>query len=219
MSSAIVFLMHSPEAESLEMSIEENGNKASFFVDSDIPAEKLLKEFVEYLDEKDRLSAIEMIENSELFARVTDSRDYYGTVTDSQVKDMCFIVMTLGNEPLLKLKQYKNDLESAGDRLDSVHPLNFWKTIFSDEKTISAMHSIKHRKKVWKSFIKGMGKSLQLAFDANNLKPEYITDFATHLEIDPAAIQPFITKNDWEELAKQLLILVPREGNIDRYDQ
>lgn len=151
--------------------------------------------------------------------RFEDHRDYYAPTSEAALKDMRFIISTLGNEPLLKLKQHKKNLTEAGDRLKDVHPLNFWKEIFSDEKMTSAFHNIKRRGKVWKSFIKGMGKSLQEAVDGNNLKDEYIQDFASKVNIDVNFIKDSLQKCDWSEFAKQLLNHVPRQGNIDRYNQ
>lgn len=151
--------------------------------------------------------------------RFQDHRDYYAPTSEAALKDMRFIISTLGNEPLLKLKQHKKNLTEAGDRLNNVHPLNFWKEIFSDEKMTSAFHNIKRRSKVWKSFIKGMGKSLQEAVDGDNLKDEYIQDFASKVNIDVNHIKDSLQKCDWSEFAKQLLTHVPRHGNADRYDQ
>lgn len=157
--------------------------------------------------------------NIKIISRAINLRDYYAPITASILKDIRFIIMTLGNEPIIKLKNYKPQLEDAGNRLDEVHPLNFWRVIFTDEKLTSAIHNIYKRKKVWKNFIKGMGKSLDEAVERNNLNHEYIEDFAKQIGIDIRLIKKPIDKKDWEEFAKSLLSHVHRNGHLDRYDQ
>lgn len=161
----------------------------------------------------------ENLSDSEIFTRALNLRDYYAPLSASTIKDIRFIILTLGNEPVIKLKNYKPQLEEAGNRLDEVHPLIFWRVIFTDEKLTSAIHNIYKRKKVWKSFIKGMGKSLDEAVQRNNLNHEYIEDFAKQIKIDIKIIKKPIEKKDWEEFAKSLLTHVHRHGHIDRYDQ
>ncbi|MEC7840352.1 MAG: hypothetical protein VX777_09975 [Chlamydiota bacterium] len=190
----------------------------------DVDPETSIRELLSFVQTKGQNVHFEFWDTSidgddELVCKAKQLRDYYAPVTAEIEEDMKFIVITLGNEPLLKLKKYKDDLKKAGDRLDEVHPLHFWRVIFTDEKATSAMHNIKRRKKVWKSFIKGMGQSLEEACDRDNLKTEYLEDFANKVDIDVNVITKPIQKRDWSEFAKQLLINVSRNGNIDRYDQ
>lgn len=154
-----------------------------------------------------------------LVCKAAEIRDYYAKVPESVVKDIQFIILTLGNEPLVKLKKYKSRLKTAGDHLENIHPLNVWRVIFSDSDTISAMHNVRRRRDVWKSFIKGMAKSFQEASDKNNMDSEYIEDFARKLNINLADITPFLEQQDWAGFIKQLLIIVPRDGEPGRYDQ
>jgi len=198
----------------------DNGEKLYFDVDPQLPVGELLYQV------QNESTAIHFDfwdtnaeGDDELVCKANQLREYSAPVSRDIEADMKFIVLTLGNEPLLKLKGFKDDLKKAGERLDEIHPLHFWRIIFTDEKAMSAMHNIKRRKKVWKSFIKGMGQSLQEAHERENLKVEYLEDFASKVGIDVDLITKQIQKCDWSEFAKQLLVHVPRSSNIDRYDQ
>lgn len=155
----------------------------------------------------------------ELLCKAAKVRDYNAPVPASIVKDIRYIILTLANQPLLKLKKYKDSLKTAGDRLDKIHPLNIWKEIFTDNEMIPAINNIKRRTTVWDNFMKGMGKSLDEAREVNDLKPEYIEDFCQKIGVKPSLILPFINANDWEGFVKQLINHVVRDGEPHRYDQ
>lgn len=156
--------------------------------------------------------------SGEYLAKGKVKRIYQVGVTDTEIKDIRFIVTTLGNVPILKLKNYKNALESAGDRVDHVHPLNFWKAIFTDKEMISAMHSIRRRTLVWKKFMTGMGKSLQEEKDHKNLRPEFVEEFCQKLGVPYNAVNIQLSNSNWKGFVRVLLEQVPREGESDRYN-
>lgn len=183
--------------ESVDLYLEEIGEKNCFY----------LFEFPSHDEE------------GELLCKAKNLRHYSTPLTEQNIDDMRYIVLILGNEPLLKLKKYKTPLKNAGDRIDDVHPLHFWRVIFTSDDTISAIHSIKRRKKVWKPFIKGMGDSLEEAADRNNITPEHIQDFANKIGIDKNLFEPYLKARDWEEFARALLNNVHRKEGTDRYDQ
>lgn len=209
----------------VEVTVAESGGTTLFFdVSPNDTIESMLTEAAAYLGEEKqnagwRINLCSGYAEEELFCKFVDRRDYYAPVAESVIKDIRFIVLTLGNQPLVKLKKFKSSLKNSGDQLETTHPLNVWRVIFSSNDTISAMHSIKRRRNVWKSFMSGMAESLQEASDGNNIKPEYVVDFAAKIGVDPNSIIPFIQQKDWSGFVKQLLESVPREGDPERYDQ
>lgn len=179
----------------------------------------------QYLEERGEMENLYAFEfpspgdEIELLCKAKQLRKYSILPSEQNIDDMRYIVLTLGNEPLLKLKKYKTPLKNAGDRIDDVHPLHFWRVIFTSDDTISAIHSIKRRKKVWKPFIKGMGDSLEEAADRNNITPEQIEDFAKLVGVDKTLFEQHLYNREWEEFARVLLASVQREEGTDRYDQ
>lgn len=202
-----------------------NGEILTFDVDPDETIGHVIEQVDNYLDDKGTQFTPYYFDFStydgeeELICKAKQLRDYYKEPSKNHVDDMRFIVLTLGNQPLLKLKKFKSSLKSAGDRIDDVHPLHFWRVIFSDDETISAVHSMKRRKKVWKPFMKGMGQSLDEAADRNNIRPEHIQDLASHVGVDSSFFEEYLNNRDWEGFAKALLTHVPRPEGTDRYDQ
>lgn len=167
----------------------------------------------------DSLCTLRVPYQEELYSKAAKVRNYNHPVPESIINDIRFIILTLGNKPLLKLKKYESDLKSAGDRLENIHPLNIWRTIFTDNEMISAMYNIKKRSKVWGSFIKGMAKSLDEAQQVNDLKSEYIEDFCDKINVKSGLLISYINTHDWEGMIKQILNHIPRDGEPDRYDQ
>ncbi|MEM1281954.1 MAG: hypothetical protein AAGG81_00215 [Chlamydiota bacterium] len=202
-----------------------NGEVLTFDVDPNETIGHVIEQVDNYLDEKGTQFTPYYFdfhrdhENEELLCKAKHLRDYYKGPTKNNIEDMRYIVLTLGNQPLLKLKKFKSSLKSAGDRIDDVHPLHFWRVIFTNDQTVSAIHSMKRRKMVWKPFIKGMSDSLDEAAKRNNLRAEYIQDFANHIGIDASLFEDYLYKRDWEGFAKALLTHVPRPEGTDRYDQ
>jgi hypothetical protein len=144
--------------------------------------------------------------------------NYFSDVPQEAVESIRFIVLSLGNQPLLKLKKLKPDLKAAGDHLNNVHPLKLWGIIFTDNEMIAAMHSIKNRKLVWKSFMEGMGDSLEESATMGNMKPEYIEAFAEAVKVEIGHITDEINKRNWNAFVKKLIQHVPREGDPSRYN-
>lgn len=150
--------------------------------------------------------------------KVVRDYDYNRAVSSSEISDIRFIVLTLSNTPLLKLKKYKKDIESAGDRINNVHPLNFWRVIFTDKEMIAAMHNIKGRDRIWKSFVNGSTDGFDDAVALNLMHTSYIEDFASRVGIDVNIILNTLKHHEWTNFIKLLLIHVPRDGNPDRYN-
>ncbi|MCB1114076.1 MAG: hypothetical protein KDK62_04905 [Chlamydiia bacterium] len=144
-------------------------------------------------------------------------RDYFKPINSSEKEDITFIVTTLGLGSLGKIAKSKTNLKKAGERVDRVHPFNFLYVIFSEEKSRASFHALKERSFVWSNFKDGIVGSLEEEYTLDNLKDEYIQDFAIKLSIDPDQISPYVKKKDWNALLKVLSDLLPRHGDPGRY--
>lgn len=145
-------------------------------------------------------------------------RNYNTPLTDQNKKDMAFIVNTLGNSSLLKLGTLKSSLESAGDRIDSVHTLQFIAYIFTNEELKTSIRNLQKSSYIWNKFINGLSESLTEDNALNNVIG-FAPDFANRVGIDVNLILPSIKSGQWEKLVTILIQNLPREGDTSRYNQ
>lgn len=146
-------------------------------------------------------------------------RNYYAPITSEEKKDISFILKTLANSSLAKIGKNKSALKKAGDRIDHLHPFKFLETVFTDEELKVCIRNIEGKSWVWSEFRDGIVSSLGKESDAGNLKPEYIQNMASLIKIDVNAITPTIDNKDWSKLLTDLIAIVPRSGDSDRYNQ
>lgn len=145
-------------------------------------------------------------------------REYTCDVTPEEKCDIHYVVTSLANKSLISIALMKGSLESAGDRIDHVHPLRFLMTIFTDEELKVGIRNIRGRGWIWNAFISSIKDTLSTEDGLGNLKDEYICHFAQVVGIDYNRIYPFIVAQDWDGFVEVLIHEVPRKGNHDRYD-
>lgn len=144
------------------------------------------------------------------------ARDYTAAVTADQKKDIGYILKTLGNASLTKIAKQKSSLEKAGNRIESIHPFKFLETIFTDEELIVSIRNLQGRSKLWPQFRDPLISSLSAESDVGNLTP-YTQDLASTLKIDVSGISADIDNKNWSGLISDLITLVPRTGDSNRY--
>ena len=118
-------------------------------------------------------------------------RDYSSGYTQEEFSDIQFIVRTLADKSLVTIAKERYSLESAGDRIDHVHPLNFLLAVFTDEEMKVAVRNIRSKGWVWSNFIGGIRQTLSTESDINNVVP-YVQDFANKLEIGIQIVLPAV---------------------------
>lgn len=146
-------------------------------------------------------------------------RDYYNSLQEKDKEDIGFILRTLANTSILKIMSHQSELERAGERVEHVHPFKFLYCIFSNEELKVCIRNLQGKSWVWKDFLSGITTSLDKENAVDNLKSEYIKDFAKQLNIDPKILSVPIKKQDWKGVVENLIEKVPREGDTKRYDQ
>lgn len=145
-------------------------------------------------------------------------RDYYGEVSPQLLKDIRYLVATLANKSLVTITYLKSDLEEIGDRINVIHPLRFLAAIFTDEEMKVGMRNMRGRGWIWNHFLKGTSDCLSSEASIDNVKDEYIIDFAQTVELDVDRIYPSILAHKWAEFVDILIAEIPRKGDHDRYD-
>ena len=144
-------------------------------------------------------------------------RDYPGGVNTNEYNDIHFIVKTLADKSLVTIAKERYSLESAGDRIDHVHPLNFLLAVFTDEELKVGIRNIRGKGWVWSNFIAGIKQTLTTESQVKNIMP-HLQDFASKLDIAVQLILPAARSQNWDLFVEQLIKNVPRKGDGGRYD-
>lgn len=179
-------------------------------------------EVVQGLVEEEKLIRMDFLEKDGEFVIKAYScskaaaRDYNAAVTADQKKDINFILKTLANASLTKIGKQKSSLEKAGSRIESIHPFKFLETIFTDEELIVCIRNLQGRSKLWPQFRDPLISSLNAESAAGNLTP-YVQDLATTVKVDITGISSDVESKNWSGLISDLIALVPRTGDSNRY--
>ncbi|KAF3362434.1 hypothetical protein PHSC3_001034 [Chlamydiales bacterium STE3] len=145
-------------------------------------------------------------------------RNYFAPLTQKEKEDISYIITTLANNNVVKIASHRSALKRAGDRVDHVHPFRFLQCIFTNEELKVGIRNIQGKNWIWSEFLEGITSSLKEETRKNNLRPEFLADFATILGIDVNIIYQSYLTNQWEEMVNILINSVPRKDPSDRYN-
>lgn len=146
------------------------------------------------------------------------TRNYNIPVSQSEKEDLTYITNTMARNSLPSIATSKSSLKKAGDRIEHLHPLRFLMTIFTDEELKANIHAIRSRGWIWDKFYDGLEGSLKDESKKDNMKIEFVIDFANTIGINVDLIQPAIQEKRWKDLVNVLIDTIPRSGNPGRYD-
>lgn len=144
-------------------------------------------------------------------------RSYAEGITAADLTDIAYILKTMANSSLPKIKSAETALKKAGDRIDHVHPFHFLACIFTNEELKVCMRNLQGRAWVWKEFVTGITDSLAEEDGRGNLLP-FVHEFAAKVKIDANAVTPILEGARWERFVNALIEIVPREGGANRYN-
>lgn len=145
-------------------------------------------------------------------------RRFDSSIEHKDREDIRYIVTSLANKSILGIASIQGELEAAGNRIDHLHPLCFLMVVFSDEELKVGIRNIRGRTLFWNPFISGLKTSLTTEARLDNMRPEFIHNFSSVVNINPAIIIPSLQNQQWDEFIDLLIIHVKREGNHDRYN-
>lgn len=145
-------------------------------------------------------------------------RNYNAPLTSKEKSDIKYIVNTLGMEALTSIAKQKSSLKKAGDRIRHIHPLKFLTCVFTDQEMIVSITAMQSRGWVWGDFFDGIKESLNEERGRNNMKEEFVFDFAKKISIDASLIHSQVMHGKWDDFMNTLIKHVPRTGETDRYD-
>ncbi|MBA2728987.1 MAG: hypothetical protein H0U49_12550 [Parachlamydiaceae bacterium] len=156
--------------------------------------------------------------STKIIAKDVSSTRIYTPLTKSEQKDIAYIVTTLGNASLSSIAGAKSSLKKAGDRIETVHPMQFLLYVFTDEKLKAAMHNLQDRTSwIRNGFFDGIFRSFDEEASRNNLN-SHIEDFATRLNLEYAVLYPLVNEKRWKVFFNTLYTQIPRLGDPDRYN-
>lgn len=148
---------------------------------------------------------------------MVEPRSYAYGIKPSECADITYIVKTMANSSLPKIKIAESSLKKAGERIDHLHPFYFLSCIFTSEELKVCMRNLHGRAWVWKEFLKGIVTSLEEENGKGNVL-QFTEDFAKRVKVDVNVILPILQAGRWERFVDTLIEIVPREGGSDRYN-
>lgn len=157
-----------------------------------------------------------MIEKLSKRAQI-NPRSYEAGITPQEAAEISYILKTLANSSLPKIKSAESALKKAGDKIEHVHPFFFLSTIFTNEELKVCVRNLKGRLGAWDGFLGGVIRSMTEEHARGNVLP-YVNDFAALVKVDPNMILPALQAGKWERFVNTLIDIVPREGGSNRYD-
>ena len=162
------------------------------------------------------------IQNNRIEAKtkvVTNApRDYFKPLSSKDKENITYLLTTLGYQSILKISSKRSSLEKVGDQIETIHPLQFFKFVFSNDELIVAMRNIKSRAWIWKDFIGRILESLNMEMTSGNLTESQIQDFLSAVKIDPSLVHTPIQSREWHAFVDNLILHVPRNNDSNRYD-
>jgi hypothetical protein len=145
-------------------------------------------------------------------------RNFAVQVTQEEKKLMRKLLTSMAKNTWAELLSNSSSMNKIGDKIDHIHPLRFLQAIFSDEELKGCLHSIKDRSLIWKKFFSGVSESLEEEANRNNMRPEFINEFASSLNLNPSLVKDSIEKKKWKEFLDILFKYLPRGGDPERHD-
>lgn len=145
------------------------------------------------------------------------ARSFAAGISAQESADIVFILKTMANSSLPKIKSAESALKKAGERIDHIHPYFFLSCIFTNEELKVCIRNLQGRAWVWKEFLRGIVDSLEEEHARGNVLP-FVHDFAARVKVDANVIIPILQAGRWERFVNTLIDIVPREGGADRYN-
>ncbi|MEC7838765.1 MAG: hypothetical protein VX777_01850 [Chlamydiota bacterium] len=137
------------------------------------------------------------------FAETQNSPDdlkYFDRLNHSEEQGIRYIITTLGSKSTISLLWYRDSLEKAGNQINDVHPLRFWKEVLTDPKL--KMYSRKIGGVPKRQMVADFANSLETVARRGQLKPEYLQDFIEATGLDGNLIYYNVNNGQWKALVE-----------------
>lgn len=147
-------------------------------------------------------------------------RIYERGYTKQEKETLSWIIKKIAWDDIVSIGKNTFKIIAEGKKLDSLHPLRFCEIIFTDELLKCGAHAIRQdrTKLIQDRFYYGIIDSLEEESAVNNLKIEYIKDFAKNVKIKESLILPLLQQKKWKGFVDCLIDNIPRKNNPERYN-
>lgn len=125
-------------------------------------------------------------------------------INEEEKKLIYKLLHTMAKDNVFQLLMEKKKLEKIGKKINSVHPLRFLGTVFTNQHLKECMHEIKKSGFKWDNFIDGISDRMKEESGRNNLVP-YLKGFCTTLQVSYDDVMSYIKGGDFEGLVKYLM--------------
>lgn len=125
--------------------------------------------------------------------------------TQLQKTYICELITSMGEQSWFSLFKNRGHLEAIGAHINSVHPLKFLGTIFSNPSLKPQMAAIfDDSLKKNQLMNNGLIPNLDREAEKGNLH-KYLRDFAEEIHVSPQALEGYFHSHQWEEMVRFLI--------------
>jgi len=125
--------------------------------------------------------------------------------TDSNFKDMAYIMDNLANSSLLSLWASEKEIRTAGEHFRGLHPLKTLSIIFMDAGIKANFAKAANGEGIaWTTFKEEYAKSLEEESNHHNLSDQMIDDFSKRTGIDESQIEPLLKSGQYDQFMDTL---------------
>lgn len=115
------------------------------------------------------------------------------------------LIKNMADWSIWELLKKAGEMKKLGDKIAPVHPIRFIGFILSTPDLKKRLKTMREESSFkWGKFIDGFGERMSKEFRHNNLYP-YVPGFCQLLGRNPASVNHFIEKQDWDGLVGFLL--------------
>lgn len=150
------------------------------------------------------------------------AKEYKGTVTDSQRRDIHYLIQNMAPGKIHAGRKY-GAMTSAGDRVKTTHPLDFLQAAIDEESigNYRALRDSKNKKmsfnSLWHRLEKDTVAGLKDEADANNLS-QHLPTFAKNTKIPLEKIEPLVKARKFEAFMEMLADNAPLPKDRNDFD-
>lgn len=124
-------------------------------------------------------------------------RDYSAKLSETEKKDISYIITTLANSSYMSLAFKEGSLKQAGNRIENVHPLKLLQYIFSDPKLKKSVKRVQGTP--WRRFVSDTARSLDKEAQLGNMKESYLKEYSDAVGVNEGLLNSSVQNNNWEE--------------------
>lgn len=126
-----------------------------------------------------------------------EEMNYFGPLTREESASIHYIINTLGTKSSFALLGYRKQLNEAGKKTNTVHPLRFWREVLTDTELKSKLTNIGSIPRG--RLISDFSETFQNVSQQGQMKDEYIQDFSQKTGVSEKTVKKHRDNKTWKE--------------------